>query len=140
MFYYSLWRCVCFVVSFYLPRASQLFGCIICDDPNPWVSGGWGPEGDMYLHGPVGRAAPTCRSVTRGVFSRRVGRFSDSLRPLRSDQALGTLQTMAPEVIACAKSDWLKDLKLEAVHDGKKAGYGPQADWCLAVDRGWDFK
>eukprot|EP00913_Durusdinium_trenchii_P034129 g31943.t1 len=46
-----------------------------------------------------------------------------------SDQALGTLQTMAPEVIACAKSDWLKDLKLEAVHDGKKAGYGPQADW-----------
>ncbi|CAK9033511.1 unnamed protein product, partial [Durusdinium trenchii] len=48
---------------------------------------------------------------------------------LWSDQALGTLQTMAPEVIACAKSDWLKDLKLEAVHDGKKAGYGPQADW-----------
>ena len=44
---------------------------------------------------------------------------------LWSDKALGTLQTMAPEVISCVNPQWAKELKIES----PQVGYGPKADW-----------
>ncbi|CAE7322089.1 RPS6KA5 [Symbiodinium necroappetens] len=43
------------------------------------------------------------------------------------DKAVGTLRTMAPEVICCADSSWLEHLKL--VCPTAVVGYGPAADW-----------
>ena len=43
------------------------------------------------------------------------------------DKAVGTLRTMAPEVICCADSSWLEHLK--SVCPGLSSGYGPAADW-----------
>lgn len=50
--------------------------------------------------------------------------FGFAIHQLSSDKAVGTLQTMAPEVISCANSKWAKELNLDL-----DVGYGPAADW-----------
>ena len=40
---------------------------------------------------------------------------------LRSHQAVGTLTTMAPEVIGCGHEEWLTEVGIQA------DGYGPEA-------------
>eukprot|EP00438_Fugacium_kawagutii_P029059 Skav216788 [mRNA] locus=scaffold1384:80340:81437:+ [translate_table: standard] len=63
-------------------------------------------------------------SLSEGSYGRvKLIDFGFALHGLWSDKALGTLQTMAPEVIACAKADWVQDLGLA------DPGYGPTADW-----------
>lgn len=71
-------------------------------------------------------------SLSEGSYGRiKLIDFGFALHALWSDKALGTLQTMAPEVILCANAQWSKDLGLEW---WASQGYGPTADlWSLGA-------
>ena len=55
--------------------------------------------------------------------------YGFAFRGVWCDKAVGTLRTMAPEVICCADSEWLEHLKSACPALTTLTGYGPAADW-----------
>ncbi|CAJ1371159.1 unnamed protein product [Effrenium voratum] len=51
--------------------------------------------------------------------------YGFAFRGLEASKAVGTLQTMAPEVICCARAAWKEELQLDFL----PSSYGPTADW-----------
>jgi len=53
--------------------------------------------------------------------------YGFALQGTACDKAVGTLRTMAPEVICCTDAQWL--VHLELLYPSPRQEYGPSADW-----------